>query len=256
MHLFLRGGRGKGGRGVSRKTVQPRDVIVENVNLEYISDATNGTVGTKVLLQNASLKLLHGRVYALVGKNGCGKSTLLRRMAHKKIPGFTSLHLKIQFIPQEIFKMDEETPMEVILGYKKQNRELSREVISARIRDLENEMEALDLDCPEQGHANVERMEAICNEISILEESQSNSEDVDKGDTDSDILCKVTTVLEYFGIPKDLHGIPMGNLSGGEKKKVLLACSLFCDLDILLLDGKSLSIEIHHPISLSIFHLF
>jgi ABC-type Mn2+/Zn2+ transport system ATPase subunit len=29
----------------------------------------------------------------------------------------------------------------------------------------------------------------------------------------------------------------MGKLSGGQKKKVLLACSLFCDLDLLLLDG-------------------
>jgi ATPase components of ABC transporters with duplicated ATPase domains len=239
LNACIRGGRGKGGRGVSRKTVQPRDVVVENVNLEYISDATNGTVGTKVLLQSASLKLLHGRVYALVGNNGCGKSTLLRRMARKKIPGFTSLHLKILYIPQEIFKMDKETPIDVIMGCKQQNREMSREVMLARIQDLEYEMEELDLDCPEQGKANVDKMEAICNEISILEDNLSNSEGVDKGYAgDGDILSKVTSVLEFFGITTDLHRIPMGKLSGGEKKKVLLACSLFCDLDILLLDGK------------------
>lgn len=239
MNACSRGGRGKGGRGVSRKTVQPRDVVVESVNLEYISDATNGTVGTKVLLQSASMKLLHGRVYALVGNNGCGKSTLLRRMAQKKLPGFTSLHLKILYIPQEIFKMDKETPIDVIMGCKQQNREMSREVMLARIQDLEYEMEELDLDCPEQGKANVDKMEAICNEISILEDILSNSEDVDKGYAgDGDILSKVTSVLEYFGITTDLHRIPMGKLSGGEKKKVLLACSLFCDLDILLLDGK------------------
>jgi len=244
IHSLLRGGRGKGGRGLSRRTVQPRDVVVENVNLEYISDASNGTIRTNTLLQNASLKLLHGRVYALVGNNGCGKSTLLRRMAQKKIPGFTGLHLKIQFIPQEIFKMDDETPRDVVMGFKNQNRELSREVISARIRDLEIEMEGLDLECPQQGQANVEKMEAICNEISLLEEHLNNSEDVDKGDTDSDVVGKVTSVLEYFGISKDLHGLPMGKLSGGEKKKVLLACSLFCDLDMLLLDEPTNHLDI------------
>lgn len=230
------GGKGKGGRGVSRRTIQPRDVILDNVNLEYISDATSGTVGSNVLLQNAILKLLHGRVYALVGNNGCGKSTLLRRMSQKKIPGFTSLHLKIQLVPQEILKMDNETPMDVIIRSNQQNQVQSRDAIAARIRDLENELEGLDLDCPDNGGANVKRMEQICNDISILEEIINEPENEAVDDADNDIQYKVAQVLEYFGIHRDLHREPMGKLSGGEKKKVFLACSLFCDLDILLLD--------------------
>jgi ATP-binding cassette subfamily F protein 1 len=236
--LSFRGGRGRGGRGLSRKTIQPRDVIVENVNLEYVSDGTSGAIGSKVLLQNATLKLLHGRVYALVGNNGCGKSTLLRRMSQKKIPGFTSLHLKIQLVPQEIFQMGNETPIDVIMGHNQKNRVLSREVASARIRDLEEELDGIDLDCPENGNENMKKMERICHDISSYEESLNNNLDSEADDTDGDIQFKVTQVLEYFGITKDMQRMPMRQLSGGEKKKVLLASSLFCDLDILLLDGK------------------
>lgn len=104
---------------MARVTIQPRDIILPNVTLEYVSDAKSGCVGSKVLLSDAYLKLLScgssseesedsncGRVYALVGRNGCGKSTLLKRMNEKKIPGFFNLHLKSMYIPQEVFDYD------------------------------------------------------------------------------------------------------------------------------------------------------
>lgn len=67
------GGRGRGGRGTARRTFQPHDIIVENVNLEYVNDASvtgGGGGGSKVLLSDAYLKLLPGRVYTLIGRNG------------------------------------------------------------------------------------------------------------------------------------------------------------------------------------------
>ena len=84
---LLWGGRGRGGRGIGRTTIQPKDIILPNVTLEYVSDVNSGCVGSKVLLNDAKLKLLcsrtdmsgcenennSGRVYALVGRNGCGK---------------------------------------------------------------------------------------------------------------------------------------------------------------------------------------
>ena len=224
-----RGGRGRGGRGASRKTIQPRDVVLQDVNLEYVSDVTSGAVGTKTLLQNSYLKLLSGKIYALVGRNGCGKSSLLKRMSQKKIPGFTSLHLKIMYIPQEVFEMDDEIPIDVVIGYTERNKIDSAEAATARIGLLEEEMELLDLECPEEGEDNMKRMEAICNEISVLEDVND--------DADSDINFKAAKVLEYFGLTEEMQHMPMGKLSGGQKKKVLLGCSLFCDLDLLLLDG-------------------
>lgn len=74
------GGRGKGGRGTARRTFQPRDIVVDNVSLEYVNDASvtgAGGGGSKVLLNEAYLKLLPGRVYSLIGRNGGKKLYLL-----------------------------------------------------------------------------------------------------------------------------------------------------------------------------------
>lgn len=63
----------RGGRDLSRKTFQPLDITVEDVCLEYMNDTSLsglGKGGSKVLLDNAYLKLLPGRVYTLVGRNG------------------------------------------------------------------------------------------------------------------------------------------------------------------------------------------
>lgn len=65
------GGRGKGGRGTSRRTFQPDDIIVDAITLEYVNDAKltgSGSGGSKLLLSEAYLKLLPGKVYALVGR--------------------------------------------------------------------------------------------------------------------------------------------------------------------------------------------
>ena len=87
------GGRGRGGRGLSRRTYQPHDVVVDGVTLEFVGDSAVVTARSgeargrsRILLEGATLKLLPGRTYSLVGRNGCGKSTLLKRMASGRIP--------------------------------------------------------------------------------------------------------------------------------------------------------------------------
>lgn len=65
------GGRGKGGRGTSRRTFQPDDIVLDGITLEYVNDAQltgSGAGGSKLLLSDAYLKLLPGKVYALVGR--------------------------------------------------------------------------------------------------------------------------------------------------------------------------------------------
>ena len=71
------GGRGRGGRGAGRRTFQPHDVVVDGVCLEFLNDASvtgEGAGGSKTLLQGATIKLLSGKTYSLVGRNGVGKS--------------------------------------------------------------------------------------------------------------------------------------------------------------------------------------
>lgn len=292
--------RGKGGRGVSRTTIQPNDVILSNVTLEYISDEISGCVGSKILLSDAKLKLLSsrtssssdgdgdgdtnqcqkGKVYALVGRNGCGKSTLLRRMDAKKIPGFINLHLKSMYIPQEVFEddygllstassstndydndddNDEEeglpcddensknhdviTPMDVVLRYTNKNKKESKYMSQNRIQQLEEQLEIIMNSSTGTSSSNDDdEMERICNEIALLEDASSDAQknDNDKDDDNNDeMIDRASQVLSYFGIDESKQRTTsMTLLSGGLKKKVLLACALFCDIDILLLDGK------------------
>ena len=87
------GGRGKGGRGLKRQTLQPKDINLSNISLDY--DSRN-------LLERGELKFINGnRCYGLLGRNGSGKTTLLRAMNGKVIPGFPRA-LSSVLIPQEV----------------------------------------------------------------------------------------------------------------------------------------------------------
>lgn len=145
----------------------------------------------------------------------------------------------------------DERPIDVIIGYTRRNKVDSSDAAAARIEVLEEAMESLDLECPDTGQDNMVRMEAICGEISALEDEIRRQDNIGAdgggdgngngdGDVDGDIRFKAKQVMEYFGITEEMQSMPMGKLSGGQKKKVLLACSLFCDLDLLLLDGTCL----------------
>ena len=64
------GGRGAGGRGVQRVTGEAKDIKIPNVSMVR---------GTNVLLDDATLLVVRGKRYGIVGRNGVGKTTLLRR---------------------------------------------------------------------------------------------------------------------------------------------------------------------------------
>ena len=103
-------------------------------------------------------------------------------MSQKKIPGFTSLHLKILYIPQEVFEKglenSDDRPMDVIIGYTQRNKVDSSDAASGRIEVLEEVMESLDLECPDTGPDNMVQMEAICGEISALEDEMRRQDNV------------------------------------------------------------------------------
>jgi hypothetical protein len=83
------GGKGRGGRGLARRTWQPYDIVVPDVNLEYVPETcamhveessvlneSKGSSQSRTLLKDAYIKLLSGgKVYGLCGRNGVGKST-------------------------------------------------------------------------------------------------------------------------------------------------------------------------------------
>ena len=214
------GGRGRGGRGTARRTFQPHDMVVHGVNLEYANDATItgvGAGGSKTLLQDATLKLLSGKVYSLVGRNGVGKSSLLKRIDAGRIPGFPP-HITTLLVQQEVFGHDDLTAIDLVLRNHREMKCQSAAASGARIEELEEEIDGLDM----EDEADQVRMEALCEEISMLEEDLPNGGDTeeDDGDDDDNTDGAAREALDFFGVPQCMHDVPTSQLSGGVRKKI------------------------------------
>jgi ATPase subunit of ABC transporter with duplicated ATPase domains len=234
------GGRGRGGRGIARRTFQPRDIVLDNVCLEYVNDANVtgvGGGGSKVLLNNAYLKLLPGRVYSLIGRNGVGKSSLLKRMSAGKIPGFPP-HITTVLVPQEVIAYEEWNPIDVILENHRHTMARYRDANCLSISQLEEEMDALDADTDDYA----EEMERICNRIAELEDEEDYEDCVSQGG--KGIFDRARDALLFFGVPESTFDIPTARLSGGTRKKIALACALMEKPKLLLLDEPTCHIDI------------
>lgn len=261
------GGRGRGGRGLARRTFQPKDVVVENVRLEYVG---SDMASSRTLLEGATLKLLSSRsppaaeddeaeerggertrIYALVGHNGSGKSSLLRRIHAGKVPGFPP-HLGILYIPQDHLLLggDEEgdnsngtaalnmmSPFQYLLKQQAVHAKTSHTTMQLEMEKLEQEMEELNVDT-EEGQR---RLEELGQQLSELEE-------VIQQDTASGAIQErhdqVRNALAFMGIDSHFQTVPMSRLSPGMRKKVSLAAALVCPYDLLLLDEPTNHLDV------------
>jgi elongation factor 3 len=59
--------------------------------------------GGKILLNNATLRLIRGRRYGLCGANGAGKSTLMKAISRGQLDGFPPAdQLKTLYVEHDI----------------------------------------------------------------------------------------------------------------------------------------------------------
>lgn len=224
------GGRGKGGRGLARRTFQPKDIVVDNVRLEFVGSKHGAS---RVLLDNASLRLLSSRVYALVGRNAAGKSTLLRSIDAGSIPGYPP-HVSSLYIPQEgihlstmITCSDTSTPMELLRSCSGK----STTAIQSEIESLEILIEGLDMNSEE----DVAQMERITSTIASLED-QTKSIDFER--------C-ASEALKFVGLTDEaLWHTPLQSMSMGLRRRALLAVCLYYRVDLLLLDEPTNGLDI------------
>jgi elongation factor 3 len=74
----------------AREIVTPKAAAEEVIDESAIlCDCTFSLAyGNKILLNNASLKLLRGARYGLVGQNDCGKTSLMRAISRNQVEGF------------------------------------------------------------------------------------------------------------------------------------------------------------------------
>jgi elongation factor 3 len=65
------------------------EVIDEDDDAELLCDCDFSLAfGSKILMNNAKLRLQRGKRYGLIGKNDCGKTSLMRAIANNQIDGF------------------------------------------------------------------------------------------------------------------------------------------------------------------------
>ena len=170
------------------------------------------SIGRQVLFDNSAASIAERERVALVGRNGCGKSTFLRIVEGRERPDDGEIiirrNLRISGMPQE--------------GDVDPNL-CSREIVSSGfgwLRDLLRRYESVSLNSPE--HADLE--------------AQISLHDAWNAENKLDIL------LEKLRL--DRSGIPFSQLSGGEKRRVLLARALAAEPDLLLLDEPTNHLDV------------
>lgn len=178
--------------------------------------------GAKILFKEASLQLLEGKHYGLVGANGSGKTTLLRILSGEISPE----------------KGDVSLPNRTVIGTLKQDHDLiqgipiltvvlqGNKVLSEAITEKQKLLSKDNFD--ETDSASLAQHEKI------IETHQGYSAE-----------STAAQILEGLGIETTRHHEPIDNFSGGYKLRVLLAQVLFSKPDVLFLDEPTNHLDIY-----------
>ncbi|WP_301107896.1 ABC-F family ATP-binding cassette domain-containing protein [Sporosarcina sp.] len=180
------------------------------------------TVGDKTLFNNIEFTISSGEKTGLIGINGTGKSTLLSILAGKEeADSISSDHpnkYRIAWLPQEPEVNPESTVMETVF-------ESDAPIIQLNLQ-YEHALQELTVDS-----ANPECQERF---------SRLQNEMDSTGGWD--LNAQARTILMKLGI--DTFDKKMGELSGGQKKRVALAKVLIEPADLLLLDEPTNHLDV------------
>ena len=179
-------------------------ITVSNVSVQF---------GKRVLFNDVNLKFTSGNCYGIIGANGAGKSTFLRTIYRDLDPTTGSIALgpgeRLSVLSQDHFKWDAFTVMDtVMMGH-------------TVLWDIMKQREVL--------YAKEDFTDEDGLKVSELEERFA---ELDGWNAESDAAM----LLSGLGIKEDKHYTLMGELSGKEKVRVMLAQALYGNPDNLLLD--------------------
>ena len=183
-------------------------ITVSNVAVQF---------GKRVLYNDVNMKFtngnIYGIIYGIIGANGAGKSTFLKVISGELDPTKGSVTLgpgeRLSVLSQDHFKFDAHTVLDtVLMGH-------------TVLWDIMKQREAL---YAKEDFTDEDGIKAAELEEKFAELEGWNAE------SDAAIL------LSGLGIKEDKHYTLMGDLSGKEKVRVMLAQALFGNPDNLLLD--------------------
>jgi ABC transport system ATP-binding/permease protein len=184
------------------------------LSLENVSK----TYGIKPLFESVSFGLAEADRIGVIGANGSGKSTLLRVIAGEEQPDAGRVVLAqgtvVTYLSQNPPYDPDQTVMEAVFSG---NNETLRQKL-ALLREYEEACERL----AENG-ADEKRLKRVADLAHELEAGGAWA-----------LETEAKAILRELGI-SELHA-PMRTLSGGQRKRVALAHSLFIKPDLLILD--------------------
>ena len=179
-------------------------ITVSNVSVQF---------GKRVLFNDVNLKFTSGNCYGIIGANGAGKSTFLRTIYGDLDPTTGTIALgpgeRLSVLSQDHFKWDSYTVMDtVMMGH-------------TVLWDIMKQREEL--------YAKEDFTDEDGLKVSELEEKFA---ELDGWNAESDAAM----LLSGLGVKEDKHYVLMGELSGKEKVRVMLAQALYGNPDNLWRD--------------------
>lgn len=198
-----------------QETSQKPSAMQDNsmdIKVENFSIAAKG----KDLFKNASLTIVAGRKYGLVGPNGKGKTTLLRHMALRKIR--IPAHIDILYCEQEV-RADDTSAVDAVL-----NADTKRLELIELEKHYTKQQEAGDLSSHEKLKKVYEDMEAI---------GAASAE------------SRAQRILAGLGFTKSMQKRATKDFSGGWRMRVSLARALFLEPTLLMLDEPTNHLDLN-----------
>ena len=179
-------------------------ITVSNVSVQF---------GKRVLFNDVNLKFTSGNCHGIIGANGAGKSTFLRTIYGDLDPTTGTITQgpgeRLSVLSQDHFKWDAFTVMDtVMMGH-------------SVLWDIMKQREVL--------YAKEDFTDEDGLKVSELEEKFA---ELDGWNAESDAAM----LLSGLGVKEDKHYVLVGDLSGKEKVRVMLAQALYGNPDNLLLD--------------------
>ncbi len=183
-------------------------ISVENISKSY---------SEKALIENISLGINEGEKIGLIGVNGTGKSTLLKIIAGVEVADAGNIikanRARIEYLSQNPAYDDEATIIQQVFNGNSQELRLLREYEEILYKV--------------QGQLPEEEYNLYNGRLLKL---QSSIDNMNLWDLESE----AKTILTKLGV-EDYNAI-MGELSGGQRKRVALASALITPCDLLILD--------------------
>ena len=177
--------------------------------------------GKRILYQDVNIKFTNGNIYGIIGANGAGKSTLLKAISGELEPTKGAIEMgpgeRLSVLSQDHFKYDNFTVLDtVLMGH-------------TTMWQVMQERNAL--------YSKPDFTDEDGIKVAELEDKFSQM----GGYTAEN---DAATLLNGLGIKEKLHGKLMGELSGKEKVRVMLAQALFGEPDNLLLDEPTNDLDL------------